>query len=155
MHFECAVEILNWVFSVLILHPNLVVTAPQVSTVAARCASKKAGSSPKNKGGHRVGKRYGWKKQDGVFVHAGNILATQRLIRWHPGAQVGIGHNNTLYALEDGIVRYTKEVYVPPPRSYETKHVIRQLPRGAILYKTFINVIPTEEVGSFKLITML
>lgn len=68
MYFECAVEILNWVFSVLILHPNLVVTAPQVSAVAARCASKKSGTSPKNKGGHRVGKRYGWKKLDGRSI---------------------------------------------------------------------------------------
>ncbi|XP_019373228.1 PREDICTED: 39S ribosomal protein L27, mitochondrial [Gavialis gangeticus] len=134
---------------------RLLVPAPQVSTVAARCASKKTKSNPKNKGGQRVGKRYGWKKHDGDYVHAGNILATQRLIRWHPGAQVGMGHNKTLYALEDGIVRYTKEVYVPPPRSREVKEVIRRLPRGAILYKTFINVIPTEEVGSFKLVTML
>uniref|UniRef100_A0A7M4E2X6 Mitochondrial ribosomal protein L27 n=1 Tax=Crocodylus porosus TaxID=8502 RepID=A0A7M4E2X6_CROPO len=78
-------------FSLHILHPNLVVPAPQVSTVAARCASKKTKSNPKNKGGQRVGKRYGWKKHDGDYVHAGNILATQRLIRWHPGAQVYSG----------------------------------------------------------------
>lgn len=88
-------------------------------------------------------------------MHAGNILATQRLIRWHPGAHVGMGRNKTLYALEDGIVRYTKEVYVPPPRSSESREVICSLPKGAILYKTFISVIPTTEVGSFKLVTML
>ncbi|OXB59400.1 hypothetical protein ASZ78_009700, partial [Callipepla squamata] len=105
-----------------------------------------------------------------AFVHAGNILATQRLIRWHPGAhcrssclsntklllfQVGMGRNKTLYALEDGIVRYTKEVYVPPPRSSESREVICCLPKGAVLYKTFISVIPTTKVGSFKLVTML
>uniref|UniRef100_A0A8C3CK34 Large ribosomal subunit protein bL27m n=1 Tax=Cairina moschata TaxID=8855 RepID=A0A8C3CK34_CAIMO len=92
---------------------------------------------------------------EGAFVHAGNVLATQRLIRWHPGAYVGMGRNKTLYALEDGIVRYTKEVYVPPPRSSESREVICRLPKGAILYKTFISVVPTAEVGSFKLVTML
>lgn len=80
-------------------------------------------------------------------MHAGNILATQRLIRWHPGAHVGMGRNKTLYALEDGIVRYTKEVYVPPPRSSESREVICSLPKGAILYKTFISVIAAGAIS--------
>uniref|UniRef100_A0A8B9NR43 Ribosomal protein L27 n=1 Tax=Apteryx owenii TaxID=8824 RepID=A0A8B9NR43_APTOW len=63
-------------------------SAPRTSLVAVRCASKKAGGSSKNLGGRSPGKRYGAKKVDGTFVHAGNILATQRLIRWHPGAHV-------------------------------------------------------------------
>ncbi|KAH0629443.1 hypothetical protein JD844_011514 [Phrynosoma platyrhinos] len=91
----------------------------------------------------------------GQFVHAGNIVATQRVIRWHPGAHVGMGRNKWLYALEDGIVRYTKEVYVPPPRGKESRDIICQLPRGAVLYKTFVSVVPTAEVGSFKLVNML
>ena len=66
-----------------------------------------------------------------------------------------MGRNKTLYALEDGIVRYTKEVYVPLPRSSESREAICCLPKGAVLYKTFINVIPVTEVGSFKLVTML
>ncbi|XP_040435705.1 39S ribosomal protein L27, mitochondrial-like [Falco naumanni] len=132
-----------------------VLTTPQTSLVAVRCASKKTGGSYKNVGGRSPGKRYGFKKVDGEFVHAGNILATQRLMRWHPGAHVGMGHNKTLYALEDGIVRYTKEVYVPLPCSSESREAICCLPKGAVLYKTFINVIPVTEVGSFKLVTML
>ncbi|XP_055581278.1 39S ribosomal protein L27, mitochondrial isoform X1 [Falco cherrug] len=135
--------------------PPRVLTTPQTSLVVIRCASKKTGGSYKNLGGRSPGKRYGFKKVDGAFVHAGNILATQRLIRWHPGAHVGMGRNKTLYALEDGIVRYTKEVYVPLPRSSESREVICRLPKGAVLYKTFINVIPVTEVGSFKLVTML
>uniref|UniRef100_A0A8C6Z043 Large ribosomal subunit protein bL27m n=1 Tax=Nothoprocta perdicaria TaxID=30464 RepID=A0A8C6Z043_NOTPE len=130
-------------------------SVPQTTQLAVRCASKKAGGSSKNLGGRSPGKRYGVKKVDGTFVHAGNILATQRLIRWHPGAYVGMGRNKTLYALEDGIVRYTKEVYVPPPRSSESREIICQLPKGAVLYKTFISVVPTTEVGSFKLVDML
>ncbi|KAJ8399777.1 hypothetical protein AAFF_G00408820 [Aldrovandia affinis] len=89
------------------------------------------------------------------FVHAGNILATQGAMRWHPGAHVGMGTNNTLYALEDGIVRFTKEVYVPPPRSTTAIKVICGLPRGTVLYKTFINVIPKKQEGAFKLVGML
>ncbi|XP_064251231.1 large ribosomal subunit protein bL27m [Passer domesticus] len=134
---------------------RLFLTTHHPSLVAVRWASKKSGGSSKNLGGRSPGKRYGFKKVEGAFVHAGNILATQRLIRWHPGAHVGMGRNKTLYALEDGIVRYTKEVYVPPPRSSESRDVICQLPQGAVLYKTFISVVPTTEVGSFKLVTML
>nr|XP_060635538.1 large ribosomal subunit protein bL27m-like [Anolis sagrei ordinatus] len=124
-----------------------------LAAVAVRFASKKSGSSSKNHGGRSLGKCYGFKKMDGQFVHAGNILATQRVIRWHPGAHVGMGRNKWLYAL--GIVLYTKEVYVPRPHHEESKDVICQLPRGAVLYITFINVGPTVEVGSFKLVNML
>uniref|UniRef100_A0A8C8M6A5 Uncharacterized protein n=1 Tax=Oncorhynchus tshawytscha TaxID=74940 RepID=A0A8C8M6A5_ONCTS len=76
------------------------------------------------------------------FVHAGNILASQRLMRWQPGAHVGIGTNNTLYALEDGIV------------STETFKVITKLPTGTVLYKTFINIVPNKQEGKFKLVGM-
>ena len=68
---------------------------------------------------------------------------------------MGIGRNNCLYALEDGVVRFTKEVYVPHPLSRQSSEVICNLPRGAVLYKTFVNVVPKNEVGSFKLVDML
>ncbi|XP_026523011.1 39S ribosomal protein L27, mitochondrial [Notechis scutatus] len=61
---------------------------PTFSATVVRFASKKSGGSTRNRGGNRTGKRYGFKKFDGQFVHAGNILATQRVIRWHPGAHV-------------------------------------------------------------------
>ncbi|XP_060109461.1 large ribosomal subunit protein bL27m isoform X1 [Heteronotia binoei] len=128
---------------------------PPTTAAAVRFASKKSGGSSKNRGGKSPGKRYGLKKTEGALVHAGNILATQRVFRWHPGAHVGLGRKKYLYALEDGMVRFTKEVYVPRPRSKESKEMIPQLPRGAVLYKTFINVVPTVEVGSFKLVSML
>ncbi|XP_054832037.1 39S ribosomal protein L27, mitochondrial [Eublepharis macularius] len=132
-----------------------VLPIPPMSAAAVRFASKKSGTTTRNRGGNSPGKRYGFKKTEGTFVHAGNILATQRLMRWHPGAHVGMGRNKWLYALEDGIVRYTKEVYVPRPHSKESQEMIPRLPRGAVLYKTFINVIPTAEVGSYKLVNML
>ncbi|XP_040033117.1 large ribosomal subunit protein bL27m [Gasterosteus aculeatus] len=122
---------------------------------SVRSASKKAGGSSKNLGGKSPGRRHGFKKQDGNFVHAGNILATQRLMRFHPGAHVGMGTNKTLFALEDGYVRFTKEVYVPPPRSLESTQVITKLPKGAVLYKTFVNVLPVKQEGRFKLVDMV
>uniref|UniRef100_A0A8C5WKN1 Large ribosomal subunit protein bL27m n=1 Tax=Leptobrachium leishanense TaxID=445787 RepID=A0A8C5WKN1_9ANUR len=139
--------------SCLVLLPSLVSPVCAVSNLV-RGASKKAGGSTKNRGGNSPGKRYGYKKLDGDFVHAGNILATQRLIRWHPGSQVGIGRNKTLFALEDGIVRYTKEVYCPPPQSQESASMC-QLPVGAVLYKTFVNVIPVRQENCFHLVQVM
>ncbi|XP_028990006.1 39S ribosomal protein L27, mitochondrial isoform X2 [Betta splendens] len=120
-----------------------------------RFASKKSGGSSKNVGGKSPGRRYGFKKTDGNFVHAGNILATQKAMRYHPGAHVGIGTNKTLFALEDGYVRLTKEVYIPPPRSLEATQVITKLPKGAVLYKTFVSVLPVRQEGKFKLVNMV
>ncbi|TRY89616.1 hypothetical protein DNTS_015041 [Danionella cerebrum] len=143
--------------SLLLQHRAPFLFSPSPTTVVMRFASKKTGSSSKNTGGKSPGRRYGFKKQDGHFVHAGNILATQRkgLMRWHPGAYVGIGTNKTLYALEDGVVRFTKEVYIPLPRSVEAREMIPKLVKGAVIYKTFINVIPTKQGNTFKLVDMV
>ncbi|XP_056405534.1 39S ribosomal protein L27, mitochondrial isoform X1 [Hyla sarda] len=141
--------------SVLCGTARLLVSPSPVTWIVARGASKKAGTSSKNLGGKSAGRRYGFKKLDGEFVHAGNILATQRLMRWHPGSQVGIGRNKTLFALEDGLVRYTKEVYIPHPRSKDSISVVSKLPFGTVLYKTFINVIPKPKEHSFKLVEMM
>ena len=53
-------------------------------------------------------KRLGAKRADGYFVKAGNILYRQRGTRIHPGLNVGIGGDDTLYALKDGILRYER-----------------------------------------------
>lgn len=128
-------------------------TAP--TALAVRSASKKTGGSSKNLGGKSRGKHYGIKKMEGHYVHAGNILGTQRQFRWHPGAHVGLGKNKCLYALEEGIVRYTKEVYVPNPKNSEAVNLVTSLPKGAVLYKTFVHVVPAKPEGTFKLVDML
>ncbi|XP_018543912.1 39S ribosomal protein L27, mitochondrial [Lates calcarifer] len=141
----------------LMLKPRAGLLVPGQSFLldSVRFASKKAGSSCKNIGGNSPGRRYGFKKQDGNFVHAGNILATQKVMRYHPGAHVGVGTNKTLFALEDGQVRFTKEVYIPKPRSWRYTRLISNLPKGAVLYKTFINVVPLKQEGKFKLVDMV
>ena len=68
-------------------------------------AHKKAGGSSRN-GRDTIGRRLGIKKSGGQAVIAGNIIARQRGTKWHPGENVGIGKDHTLFALVDGNVSY-------------------------------------------------
>ena len=66
-------------------------------------AHKKAGGSSRN-GRDSDGRRLGVKKFGGQSVLGGNILVRQRGTKWHPGSNVGIGKDHTLFALADGVV---------------------------------------------------
>ena len=68
-------------------------------------AHKKGGGSSKN-GRDSNSKRLGPKRADGQFVLAGNILVRQRGTHIHPGVNVGIGKDDTLFAKIDGVVRF-------------------------------------------------
>ena len=70
-------------------------------------AHKKGMGSTKN-GRDSESKRLGAKRADGQFVLAGNILVRQRGTHIHPGANVGKGSDDTLYALSDGVVRFER-----------------------------------------------
>ncbi len=70
-------------------------------------AHKKGMGSTKN-GRDSKSKRLGPKRADGQFVLAGNILVRQRGTAIHPGVNVGIGSDDTLYAKADGIVRFER-----------------------------------------------
>ncbi len=71
-------------------------------------AHKKGQGSVKN-GRDSESKRLGAKRADGQFVLAGNILVRQRGTKIHPGNNVGIGSDDTLYALENGVVKFEKK----------------------------------------------
>jgi large subunit ribosomal protein L27 len=71
-------------------------------------AHKKAGGSSKN-GRDSESKRLGVKIYCGEQVVAGNILVRQRGTRFHPGVNVGIGRDHTLYAKKDGNVKFQKK----------------------------------------------
>ncbi|MBJ27040.1 MAG: 50S ribosomal protein L27 [Rhodospirillaceae bacterium] len=71
-------------------------------------AHKKAGGSSRN-GRDSAGRRLGIKKYGGQIVVPGNIIARQRGTKWHPGENVGIGKDHTLYALIDGRVSFRKK----------------------------------------------
>lgn len=71
-------------------------------------ASKKGVGSSKN-GRDSESKRLGVKRHDGQFVLAGNILVRQRGTKIHPGTNVGIGKDDTLFALETGVVKFERK----------------------------------------------
>ena len=70
-------------------------------------AHKKGMGSTRN-GRDSESKRLGAKRTDGQFVLAGNILVRQRGTKIHPGTNVGIGGDDTLYALVDGTVKFER-----------------------------------------------
>ncbi len=69
-------------------------------------AHKKAGGSSRN-GRDSAGRRLGVKRFGGEEVLAGNIIVRQRGTKFHPGVNVGIGKDHTLFALVDGHVSFT------------------------------------------------
>ena len=71
-------------------------------------AHKKAGGSSRN-GRDSQGQRRGVKVFGGETVRAGNILVRQLGTRIHPGKNVGMGRDYTLFALVDGVVRYERK----------------------------------------------
>lgn len=83
-------------------------------------AHKKAGGSTRN-GRDSNPKYLGVKRYGGESVQAGSIIVRQRGTRFHPGANVGIGRDHTLFALSDGVVGFKisgrnnrKTVFIQP-----------------------------------------
>lgn len=71
-------------------------------------AHKKGGGSTSN-GRDSQSKRLGAKRTDGQFVTGGSILFRQRGTKIHPGHNVGIGGDDTLFAKVDGVVRFERK----------------------------------------------
>lgn len=88
-------------------------------------AHKKAGGSSRN-GRDSAGRRLGVKLFGGQSVVAGNIIARQRGTKWHPGHNVGLGRDHTLFALIDGRVEFKTKA------------------KG----RTYVSVIPTTEAAA-------
>ena len=88
-------------------------------------AHKKAGGSSRN-GRDSAGRRLGIKMYGGQSVIAGNIIARQRGTKWHPGRNVGMGKDHTLFALCDGHVEF------------------RTKAKG----RTFVSVVPAMEAAA-------
>ena len=71
-------------------------------------AHKKAGGSSRN-GRDSAAQRLGLKRGDGQMVHAGTIIVRQRGTKFHPGNNVGIGKDDTLFAKIDGHVKFERK----------------------------------------------
>jgi len=71
-------------------------------------AHKKAGGSSRN-GRDSASQRLGLKVGDGQQVHAGSIIVRQRGTKYHPGNNVGIGKDDTLFAMINGKVKFERK----------------------------------------------
>ena len=71
-------------------------------------AHKKGQSSTSN-GRDSAGRRLGAKAADGELINAGSIIYRQRGTKIHPGNNVGIGGDDTLFALVDGVLRFERK----------------------------------------------
>ncbi|MCQ2603241.1 MAG: 50S ribosomal protein L27, partial [Clostridia bacterium] len=69
----------------------------------------KKGTGSSHNGRESEAKRLGPKRADGQFVLAGNILVRQRGTKFHAGVNVGMGKDDTLFALTDGVVRFERK----------------------------------------------
>ena len=89
-------------------------------------AHKKAGGSSRN-GRDSAGRRLGVKKFGGELVVPGNVIIRQRGTKVHPGANVGIGKDHTLFALVEGNVKFSRStrgrsfVSVEPPANADAQ----------------------------------
>ncbi|KAJ1939189.1 54S ribosomal protein L2 mitochondrial, partial [Linderina pennispora] len=82
-----------------------------------RFASKKTGGSSRN-GRDSIGRRLGVKKQQNEYVIPGNILVRQRGTKFHPGENVGVGKDHTLFALQPGYVKVYTDSTIKEGRRY-------------------------------------
>jgi len=116
-----------------------------------RNASKKQGGSTRNTHPKVRPKHRGWRVQDGHVVTAGTILATQRTLRFHPGLNVGLGRNGTLFAIIPGKVMVTCEKTDPnwDHTWVQRCHGHRQ---GTEFFKKYFNVLPEKQHQKFNLI---
>ena len=87
-------------------------------------AHKKAGGSSRN-GRDSAGRRLGIKKYGGEVVIPGNIILRQRGTKWHPGNNVGMGKDHTIFATVEGNVKFHK----------------------GLKSRQFISVVPTAEAA--------
>ena len=78
-------------------------------------AHKKAGGSSRN-GRDSNSKRLGVKRYAGQLINAGTIIVRQRGSAFHPGTDVGMGRDYTLFALKDGVVKF--EIKGPKNRKH-------------------------------------
>ncbi|XP_037776277.1 50S ribosomal protein L27-like [Penaeus monodon] len=127
------------------------------SLTSIRHASKKAGGSTKNPKGRPKGKHRGIKKVDGHWVSSGTIIVRQLGLDYHPGLNVGIGRDRTLFAKEHGRVLMTTEKVNPDWNNKFVKRFYAELkdqPKIPI-FKTYFHVIPEEQHRNFKLVDQI
>ena len=87
---------------------KLSLNPPMILLRENQVAHKKAGGSTRN-GRDSAGRRLGVKKYGGETVVPGNIIIRQRGTKYHPGKNVSIGKDHTIFAVKEGIVSFEKK----------------------------------------------
>ncbi|RUP45569.1 ribosomal L27 protein-domain-containing protein [Jimgerdemannia flammicorona] len=99
-----------------ICHPSLLpFLSSHPAVMQVRWATKRSGGSTRN-GRDSAGRRLGVKQFGGQEVVPGNIIVRQRGTKFHPGENVGIGKDHTIYALEPGYVQFYRDPAQPKRR---------------------------------------
>ncbi|KAB0792364.1 hypothetical protein PPYR_14323 [Photinus pyralis] len=116
-----------------------------------RWASKKTSGSTRTAKKSGIKKHRGWKRQDGEWVESGTLLVTQLSLRFHPGLNVGMGRNGTLYAKIPGTVIVSCEKTDP---NWEHTWIQKNYSdrEHTQFYKKYYNVVPKPQPQNFKLI---
>lgn len=105
----------------------------------------------------REKKHYRLWSMPGEFVYRKEVLAKQWNIKWHPGLNVGIDHDKTIYSLCDGVMIITEEKF-EPDYSHPLVDWFYKDKAGnecAPLYKRYISVIPKKRISEFKLVDLV
>ncbi|KAJ2617453.1 54S ribosomal protein L2 mitochondrial [Coemansia sp. RSA 1365] len=82
-----------------------------------RFATKKSAGSSRN-GRDSIGRRLGFKKQQNEHVIPGNIILRQRGTQFHPGENVGMGKDHTLFAIQPGYIKIYTDSQIKKDRRY-------------------------------------
>lgn len=90
-------------------------------------ATKKSGGST-SLGRDSQSKRLGLKKTDGEWTKSGSIIIRQRGTKYHPGLNVGIGKDDTLFALESGFVKFTTRKLRKFDNSLKSTKIVNVIP---------------------------
>ncbi|XP_068232318.1 large ribosomal subunit protein bL27 [Palaemon carinicauda] len=129
---------------------------PSVLLSCVRNASKKTGGSSKNRVGRPRGKGRGIKKVDSTEVTRGTIIVRQLGLNFHPGLNVGIGVDRTLYAKEPGTVIMTTEKVNPNWNHKEIKRFYAEYQDDDTpIYKTYFHILPKPLPNKFKLVEQI
>ncbi|CAH3104023.1 unnamed protein product [Pocillopora meandrina] len=120
-----------------------------VLVIQSRTAAKKSAGHTKNRQHHnrrRKGKGYGPRRTEGERVTPGTMLLKQKKteVKYHPGLNVGLGKDNTLFALVEGFVKYSSERAVPYHWCLGQQEPVEE--------KKYISVVAREPFRGHKLV---
>lgn len=136
--------------STLLLSNTALIVNNHLQNVSKRYLCKSS-QRPRVRGGH-----YRLWSMPGDLVYRKELLAKQSNIKWHPGLNVGIDDNKSIYALCDGVIIITEDKFNPDWDHPLVNHYYKDDEhKRAPLYMRYIHVIPKKRVSEFKLVDLV